>query len=385
MARKTNQTILTIGLELEMIVYHFLSPAHDCINLLIAKHLRQGLEGTFTSLLFSPYQAPVTHVGAARSMLVIASSPCHTPVVDWIGDHPKLRHFFVTSEPDCLYGIPDDHREFAAGVEVRTPILRLGSWQFVVEDVWKSLSAIPDMNIRFTQQCGLHVHIGRRGGFELSHIKGLAKAVVIFEEDIERTWHPAHRCGVGGELYADSNRKTSLSLKTMKTTLEMVRLIGRQNTISGVRGVICDVDVGHRDFKYNFQSLVEFGSIEFRQAQATLDENWVVAWVSMLVKFVRASEVVSEKLFEKFVEAADNGEDRLSEFLEWGIDGSGEDEYDDEEIQEDRYRDEGELGGQGPGERALLIANLGFLPDGGEDDIICGLQSLNDTNAYFFL
>lgn len=375
-----------------MIAYHFPSPGHDCINLLIAKHLRKGLEATFTNLLFSPYQAPVTHVGAANSMLVIASSPCLTPVVDWIGDNPKLCHFFVTSEPECLYGIPDNRREFAAGLEVRTPILRLGSWQLVVENVLKSLSAVPGVIIGFTQQCGLHVHIGRRGGFELSHIKGLAKAVVIFEEDIERTWHPAHRCGVGSELYADSNRKTSVSLKTLNSTLEMVRLIEQQNTISGVRGIICDVDVGHRDFKYNFQSLVELGSIEFRQAQATLDKDWVVGWVSMLVKFVRASEVVSEKLFEKFVEAADNGEDRLSEFLEWGIDGSGEDEYDGEEIREDRCRDKGGPDDQGSGEReecggdlALLVANLATLPSGGRDDIICGLQGLNDASAYFFL
>lgn len=380
MARNTNQTILTIGLELEMIVYHHSPPSvHDCINLLIAKHLRRGLEATFTNLLFSPYQAPVTHVGAAKSMLVVASSPCLTPVVDWIGDHPKLHHFFVTSEPDCLYGIPDNHRAFTASVEVRTPILRLGSWQFVVENVLRSLSAIPDINIRFTQQCGLHVHIGRRGGFELPHIKGLAKAVVIFEEDIERAWHPAHRWGVGGTLYADSNRKTSLSLKTLKTTLEMVRLIGQQNTISSVRGIMCDVDVGHRDFKYNFQSLVELGSIEFRQAQATLDEDWVVGWVSMLVKFVRAAGVVSEKQFEKFVEAVDNGENRLSEFLEWGVNEDGEgDEYNEEEIREERYRGKGRLDGR------ELVTNLGILPGGGKDDIICGLQSLN-ANAHFFL
>lgn len=318
MAGNTNQTILTIGLELEMVVYHhFSSTIDDCVNLFIAKHLRQGLAATFTNPFCPPYQAPVTYVGAAKSMLTVASSPCFTPVVDWIGDHPKPRHFFVTSEPYCLYGIPENHKAFIAGVEVRTPILRLGSWQYAVESVLSTLSAIPDINIQFTQQCGLHVHVGRRGGFELSHIKGLAKAVVIFEEDIERAWHPTHRCGVGRELYADSNRKTSVSLKPLKTTLEMVRLIGQQNTISGVRSVICDVDVGHRDFKYNFQSLVELGSVEFRQAQGTLDGEWVVGWVTMLIKFVRAAEVVDEILFKKFAEAADNGEDRLSEFLEY--------------------------------------------------------------------
>lgn len=325
MAGNINQTILTIGLELEMVVYHGLSPSEDdCINLLIAKHLRQGLAATFMSPSRSPYSAPVTHVGAAKSMLVVASSPCLTPVVDWIGDHPKPRHFFVTSEPGCARDIPDSHKAFAAGVEVRTPVLRLGSWQPAVEAVLNALSEIPDVAIRFTQQCGLHVHIGRRGGFGLAHIKGLAKAVVIFEEHIERAWHPRHRCGAGGQLYADSNRRASVSLKPLQTTLEMLRLIERQDTVSGVRAVVCDVDVGHRDFKYNFQSLVELGSVEFRQAQGTLDAEWVAGWVAMLIKFVRAAEVVSEVLFERFAEAAENGEDRLNEFLRWGMDRGGE-------------------------------------------------------------
>lgn len=329
MAGNSNQTILTIGLELEMVVYHDPSPSEDdCINLQIAKHLRQGLAATFTSPSRSPYSAPATHVGAAKSMLVVASSPCLTPVVDWIGDHPKPRHFFVTSEPECARGLPDSHRAFAAGVEVRTPVLRLRSWQPAVEAVWNTLSAIPNVDIQFTQRCGLHVHIGRRGGFGLAHVKGLAKAVVIFEPDIERAWHPGHRRGVGPGLYADSNRGASVALKPLETTLEMLRLIGRQESVSGVRGVVCDVDVGHRDFKYNFQSLVELGSVEFRQAQGTLDAEWVAGWVAMLIKFVRAAEVVGEVLFERFAEAAENGEDRLKEFLEWGTD-KGEEEEDD--------------------------------------------------------
>lgn len=358
----TNQTILTIGLELEMAVYHNLGDG--CINQLIAKHLRQGLAATFMSPFCSPYSAPVTHVGAAKSMLVVASSPCLTPVVDWIGDPPKPRHFFVTSESGCLKYIPlDNGKGFAAGVEVRTPILRLGSWQAAVEGVLKTLAAVPNINIQFTQQCGLHVHIGRRGGFKLPHIKGLAKAVVIFEEDIERAWHPQHRRGVGGELYADSNRGTSVSLKPLQTTLEMLRLIGRQKTVSAVRAVICDVDVGHRDFKYNFQSLVELGSVEFRQAQGTLDREWVVGWVAMLIKFVRAAEVVSEMLFEQFAEAAENGEDRLNEFLEWGVNKSEEDyAYDEGEVGEDSDLYEGGPGlGEESGRQLVeLVANLGI-------------------------
>lgn len=363
----TDQTILTIGLELEMAVYH--NSRDGCINQLIAKHLRQGLAATFMSPFCPPYNAPVTHVGAAKSMLVVASSPCLTPVVDWIGDPPNPRHFFVTSEPGCLKDLPtDNHKVFAAGVEVRTPILRLGSWQSAVEGVLKTLAAVPNINIQFTQQCGLHVHIGRRGGFDLPHIKGLAKAVVIFEEDIERAWHPQHRRGVSEGLYAHSNRGTSVSLKPLETTLEMLRLIGRQKTVSAVRGVICDVDVGHRDFKYNFQSLVELGSVEFRQAQGTLDKEWVVGWVAMLIKFVRAAEVVSDMLFEKFAEAAENGEDRLNEFLEWGVNkGEEDDGYDEGEVGEDRDLDGGGAGlqlGEQRGEESRsqfveLVANLG--------------------------
>lgn len=397
MVGNINRTILTIGLELEMVVRHHLSsPVDDCINVFIAKHLREGLAVAFTNPFRSSYQAPVAHVGAAKPMLIIAPSPCLTPIVDWMGDNPNLRHFFVTSKPDCLRGIPDDHKALTSGVEVRTPILRLGSWQFAVKGVLNTLSAIPDINIRFTQHCGLHVHIGRRGGFELSHIKGLAKAVVIFEENIERAWHPAHRYRVGEKMYANSNRNTSLSLRTLETTLEMVRLIGQQDSISGVRGVMCDVDVGHRDFKYNFQSLVELGSVEFRQAQGTLDRKWVTGWVGMLIKFVRAAEVVSEVLFERFAEAVDNGEDRLSEFLEWGMDGKGggDDGYGEDEVGDegDGYRDgvdgeesREEVREERGGRFMQLVANLGIRSGGGRGGFVCGLQRLTDTSTHFIL
>lgn len=67
-------------------------------------------------------------------------------------------------------------------------------------------------------------------------------------------------------------------------------------------------------------------------------------------------------------------------------------EYDGEEIREDSYRDKGGPDGRGSGEGekcggglALLVAGLGILPSGGGDDIICGLQSLGDVSAHFFL
>lgn len=375
MAKNSNQTVLTIGLELEMIVQNFSPNMDECINHYIAQYLREGLSVSFFNPLNSSssfYQAPITHVGAAKPMLIAPSSPCAIPVVDWIGDHPNLRHFFVTSKPDCLSGIPEEQKPFTAGIEVRTPVLRVGSWQFAVKSVLSTLSAVPDIAIQFTQHCGLHVHIGRRGGFDLLHIKGLAKAVVIFEEDIENAWHPEHRCGggIGKKIYANSNRKASVSLKTLKTTMEMVRLIEQQDSISGVRGVICDEDVGNRDFKYNFQSLVELGSVEFRQAQGTLNEEWVVGWVEMLIVFVKAAEVVSETLFEKFAMAADAGENQLGDFLAWGMDNKEGDGGEDNGYGGDRVNGEedGNLGGEeeeGWGKWLQLVANLNLQLGGG--------------------
>lgn len=331
MAKKSNQTILNIDLTLEMVVHNISPRMNEGISHSIVEHLRKGLSAAFINTLNPPlplYKAPVFHIGTAQPMLVTSSSPCSTQVVDWIGDHPNPRHFLVTSRDSLHRGITDMMGASTNGVKVQTPVLRLGSWRFAVERALKALSTASDINIEFTQYCGLYVHINRRGGFDLRHIKGLAKAAVVFETDIENAFHPKHRCGgaVDKKIHADSNRTTSLSLKVFTTALEMVRLIEQQDAVSDVRSTICDEDAGHRDFKYNFQSLVEAGGVEFRQAQGTLDGTWVVRWVEMLVNFVKAAEVVTEALFEEFAKAADRGEDRLTEFLEWGMGGKDNDD-----------------------------------------------------------
>lgn len=73
------------------------------------------------------------------------------------------------------------------------------------------------------------------------------------------------------------------------------------------------MDVGRRGFRVWFLELGGARS-DRRRGRSMRSGLWSG------FGFVRAAGAVGEALFERFAEAVENGEDWLSEFLEWGMD-----------------------------------------------------------------
>lgn len=203
----------------------------------------------------------------------------------------------------------------SCGIVVETPILRaFNAIDFAVTGISAALGALGKDMVEFTPYCGLCVHIGRRGGFSLDTIKGLAKAVVVFEREIEMYWHPKHRY-IYGEGGGRSNRGD-------RSAVKLVGLIEDLKSVGGISKLLCEQGVGE-DYKYNFQSLVAVGCIEFRQAQGTLDVEWIQSWVRFLALFVKSAENAPKDSWEEWARGERGG---LAEFLKFGTDDNSDDD-----------------------------------------------------------
>ncbi|KAH0608258.1 uncharacterized protein H6S33_002310 [Morchella sextelata] len=286
---KPPQTILTFGLTLELITH---LPISQDSTTTIASHLRTHLSVPFFSPASGPYTAPTTLVTAAGPQLIPSSPTLPHPVVDWIGDHPSPRHYLVTTRHSLHRGITDAMAHHSCGIVVETPILRaFNAIDFAVTGISAALGALGKDMVEFTPYCGLCVHMGRRGGFSLDNIKGLAKAVVVFERDIE-------------------------------IAVKLVGLIEELKSVGGISKLLCEQGVGE-DYKYNFQSLVAVGCIEFRQAQGTLDVEWIQSWVRFLALFVKSAEKAPKDSWEEWARGEGGG---LAEFLKFGTDDTSDDD-----------------------------------------------------------
>lgn len=203
-----------------------------------------------------------------------------------------------------------------ASMEVSTPIMREGSWRRVVLNMLDSLWALGQsrLEIQFNENTGLHVHVGCRGGWSVCQLKKILKAVVIFEEAMDAR-HPACRVRrVLGRGTVNVLSNVELMNISHLSRLERVRYIDSRINSRTARtraeGVmrLCTLTNGHNKCtKYNFLPIRECGTVEFRQAIASLDREQVGYWVAVVLDFVNAAITTTRKEFERWAEDMDNG------------------------------------------------------------------------------
>ena len=180
-------------------------------------------------------------------------------------------------------------------VEICTPIMRFRSWEWVIPTVFEHLTA--QFDCRFNNTTGLHVHVGRGCGWDLSAAKSIAKAVIIFESTLDH-YHPLHRAPAWNWCI-HSNRENDNLTHFAKSTI--MRKLEDAGTFQELINLISP----HKFFKYNFNSLKRYGTVEFRQADASIGTDQAVQWINLVVRFVTAAVEATPEEFERWAEDED--------------------------------------------------------------------------------
>lgn len=216
-----------------------------------------------------------------------------------------------------------------ASMEVSTPIMREGSWSRVIPTMLDSLWALGQsrLEIGFNENTGLHVHVGRRGGWSICQLKKILKAVVIFEEEMDAQ-HPASRVR---RALDDGTVNVLSNVHLMNighlSKLERVRYVDsiiNSKTVrtrdEGVMRLCILTNNGHNKCtKYNFLPVRETGTVEFRQAIASLDRDQVGCWVAVVLDFVNAAITTTREEFEQWAKNMDGGHAHITQsFLAQG-------------------------------------------------------------------
>lgn len=194
-------------------------------------------------------------------------------------------------------------------MEVATPIMREHSWRRVVSTLLASLEALgrSRLDVIFNKDTGLHVHVGRRGGWSVCQLKKILKAVVVFEEAMD-TQHPVSRVrsDVDQKVVNISSNIEMMKIRPM-AKLERVRYVDSKinsrtarTRSEGVMRVYMLSNGSNKCTKYNFLSAKESGTVEFRQGIASLDWNQVGRWVDVVLDFVSAAITTTRVDFEQW-------------------------------------------------------------------------------------
>lgn len=213
---------------------------------------------------------------------------------------PGLGELFQVKQ-DYSIEIPDlaSPEDRADSVEIATPILRNQNWIWLVPEMCNAITsacAKARTAISFNKSTGLHVHIGIGNLYSLAQLKSISLAIVIFEEQMN-LHHDASR--EKGFYTAPCRNSEALFYLT---TEEMVQKINKQDSI---KSLLCTINSlwgsqglsASRNYKYNLTATSKFGTVEFRQAGATLDSDKILNWVANIIRFVTAAIDTPYELF----------------------------------------------------------------------------------------
>jgi len=278
-AHQTDNTssIITIGMELEFLI----AKTPPSYRLPLKSSIFEAIHASMQNFFHSG--------GISIQTDIFPQRPNHQP------DQTK---FQLMEEKSCDPFLQDQatgKKIPCEAVEICTPIMRFRSWEWVIPTVLEHLTG--QFDCRFNSTTGLHVHVGRGCGWDLSAAKSIAKAVIVFESTLDH-YHPLHR-GPAGNWCIHSNRHNDNVKHFAKSSI--MRKLEDADTFQELINLISP----HKFFKYNFNSLKRYGTVEFRQADASIGAERAVQWINLVVRFVTAAVETTAEEFERWAEDED--------------------------------------------------------------------------------
>ncbi|KAH8147101.1 uncharacterized protein LAJ45_08901 [Morchella importuna] len=288
---------ITLGLELEFLITHLPHPIETHNELLNAPSTFALISAALTPLCTSLRLPP----------------PGHTPITPHTTFVVKRDTSIYPSTGRPARPIGGSRLATEGGVEVATPILSYGTYARVVHTMCAAITdavAAVGARVECNRSTGLHVHIGLGRQYTLDELKRLAKAVVIFEARMD-AHHPPHRDGSapsadGSNYIRSCNGNEALRRLDMAGRVAMVDGAGSYLALCAIMntgrfvGARRIEEMSCRFYKYNFEAVGQYGTVEFRQAAGTLDAVWIEDWVVRVVRFVTAALRTEDDVFREW-------------------------------------------------------------------------------------
>lgn len=283
---KINRGDITIGVELEMILVN--TWGVDAFKL-VRSCLRDLADDLNTS---------------APPLKTFLQKKPNTPTQD------PFTIFQVKTDPtiSCTYW--EKRGISTTPVEVATPILRNGTWTWAIPAMCRAITSLaaPHLGIQptFNNSTGLHVHIGLGRPYTLAELKRIAKAIVLFEQQMDLC-HP--KCRIPEDDIGSCFRscRGSPAFRGLKH-VEMMEVIDRCGKTEDLLCVINGLgrDSYQRFYRYNFLPVQTYGTIEFRQAMGTNNVQWIIGWIRVVIKFVTTAVETPDERYAEWARLGDS-------------------------------------------------------------------------------
>ncbi|KAI5847937.1 hypothetical protein DFP73DRAFT_592811 [Morchella snyderi] len=283
---------ITIGLKLEFLITRLpRGPASDSQR--EHEHERARSASTLISTALTPLCTALR-----------IPPPHHGPIPTTT--HPTFTIKHTTSAPPPP---PPAASHPATTIALTTPILPYNTYARVLHATCTAITTAGASVSCSRTHPGLHVHVGLLGRrYTLDELQRLAKAIIIFEARMD-----AHHADGGGGGGGDGGGDyTQMQSCIGSAALRGLDVRGRLAAVDDARSylALCAVmntgrvvgarraeEMSSRLYKYNFEAVGRYGTVEFRQAAGTVDAVWIEDWVERVVRFVMAAVRTEDAVF----------------------------------------------------------------------------------------
>ncbi|KAI5850519.1 putative amidoligase enzyme-domain-containing protein [Morchella snyderi] len=299
---------ITIGIELEMILFK-LPFAIKHVPYGELEFIANALEGLTTEMGVMP-------IIEGLMIKELKNFKSQDTSIEGMAqrDHKEL-HFQIKDDISIKPFHPTNKSLHGRGVEVCTPILTQGNWEQTLRSMCTAITTACQQcgaAINFNDSCGLHVHIGLGREYTVRELKQLAKAIVLFERQMDQH-HPRHRRPPPPNRNRSSMIASNLDNHGL-TGLTPAQMIWRIDDQTDVYRLLCLINGANDDshtgisryYKYNLTCVLTYKTVEFRQAAGTIDAEWIVAWVENICSFVTAAAATGDETWYEWAESLDS-------------------------------------------------------------------------------
>lgn len=174
--------------------------------------------------------------------------------------------------------------DYSTGIEIVSPILN-GDTGFA--QIRKVCKVLTDRKCRTTKKCGLHIHVGWKGGtrdnplWDAATVRQIIRLHNRYEPVINAFMDESRH----SNTYCSSNKSytNTVRLEHAQTWQEVCSATGQNHLPSTIRN-------SDRYRKINLKTIGYYGTVEFRQHHGTVKATEVEQWLRCVLRLVLAAK-----------------------------------------------------------------------------------------------
>lgn len=166
-----------------------------------------------------------------------------------------------------------------------SPILEVSPgepWREHVAATWRYLQEF--YHISSDYSCSTHIHISLLPHYTVDDLKRIASSIIHFEPAFEALVPPDRRDNENVKSNWLDSANLARKGRSRAASIAAIEAVGRCTEIMDLMETRYD-----KSFAWNFWSLLEKGTIEFRKPPASLTMAEALSWAEMTLNFVQAA------------------------------------------------------------------------------------------------